>query len=111
VKRRRGTTIAGSVSRSHDWGRRAGTMSPRILGHGGTKRRMLDIVVELLMCHHLNHILNVWTKSTRSSRVGGDVPNLINNILKNIKVHELHESIQQVSLIGWYSFGISNSWC
>jgi hypothetical protein len=97
----------GSVSRSHGWGRRAGMISPRILGLGGTKRHMLDIL-ELLMCHHLNHILNVWTKSTRSRRVGGDVPNLINNILKNIKAHGLHEIIQQVSIIGRYSFRIFN---
>jgi hypothetical protein len=99
----------GSESRSHNWGRRAGTMSPRLLGHGETKRCMLDVLVELLMCHHLNHILNVWTKSTRSHRVGGDVPNLINNILKNIKAHGLHESMQQILLIGQYSFRMSNS--
>jgi hypothetical protein len=86
-------------------------MSARILGHSGMKRHMLDILVELLMCHHLNHILNVWTKSTRSRRVGGDVPNLINNVLKNIKAHGLHESIQQISLMGRYSFRMSNSWC
>jgi hypothetical protein len=99
----------GSASRSHGWGRRARMMSPQILGHGVMRRHMLDILVELLMCHHLNHILNVRIKSTRSHRVGGNVPNLINNILKNIKAYGFHESIQQVLLIGQYSFRISNS--
>jgi hypothetical protein len=74
-------------------------MSLRSFTPGRMKRRMLDILVQLLMCHHIIHILNVWTKSTRSCRIGGDVPNLINNILKDIKAHGLHESIQQVSLM------------
>jgi hypothetical protein len=85
-------------------------MSPQIFRHCGAEWLKLDILVELLMCHHLNHELDVWSKSTRSSRVCGNVAYLIHNVLKNIRVHELHESIQQVSLIGRYSFRISNSW-
>jgi hypothetical protein len=69
---------------------------------------MLDILVELLMCKCLNHELNVWSKSTRSSRVCGNVPYLIYNVLKDIKACRLHDSIQLVLLIGQYSFRISN---
>jgi hypothetical protein len=75
-------------------------MSHRILRHCGAKWLMLDILVELLMCHHLNHELNVWSKSTRSRMVCGNVSYLIHNVLKNIKACGIHYSIQQVPLIG-----------
>jgi hypothetical protein len=85
-------------------------MSPQILRHCGMEWLMLDTLVELLVCHHLNNELNVWSKSTRSSKVCGNVPYLIHNVLKNIKACGLHDSIQLVPLIGWYSFRISNPW-
>jgi hypothetical protein len=58
------TTVAGSARMSHSWTRRASMMSPWILGHCGAKRLMCDILIELLMCHHLNHALNIRCKST-----------------------------------------------
>jgi hypothetical protein len=95
-RRRGGTTTADSVSRSS---RRTSTRSPWILGHYRTKRVMTHILVELLMCHRLNHELNVWSKTTGSKRVGGYVLYLIHNVLKDVEAHRLHESIQQVPLI------------
>jgi hypothetical protein len=71
---RGGTTTTGSTGRSHSWRRRSGAMSPWILGNCGAKRLMSDILVELLIGHHLKHVLNVGSKSTRSLRVGGYVP-------------------------------------
>jgi hypothetical protein len=85
-------------------------MSPWILRHRGMEWLMLDILVELLMCHCLNHELNVWNKSTRSSMVCGSVSYLIHNVLKNIKPCGLHDRIQQVPLIGRHSFRIFNPW-
>jgi hypothetical protein len=64
------------------------------------KRVMTHILVELLLCHRLNRELNVWRKATRFERVGGYVPYLIHNVLEDIIAHRLHESIQQVPLIG-----------
>jgi hypothetical protein len=52
---------------------------------------MAHILVELLLRHRLNHELNVWTKATGSEWVGGYVPYLVHNVLKNIKAHWLHE--------------------
>jgi hypothetical protein len=78
-------------------------MSPWILGNCEAKRLMCDILVELLMGHHLNHILNVGSKSTRSLRVGGYVPNLIHDVLKHIKLLMLHERIKKVPFICWNS--------
>jgi hypothetical protein len=60
---------------------------------------MMHILVELLLRHRLNHKLNVWSKATRSERDGGYVPYLVHNVLEDIKVHRLHESIQQIPLI------------
>jgi hypothetical protein len=60
---------------------------------------MKHILVELLMCHILNHELNVWSKATGSERVGGSISYLIHNVLEDIEVHQLRESIQQVPLI------------
>jgi hypothetical protein len=68
-------------------------MSRQILRHCRTEWLMLDILVELLMCRRLKHELNVWSKSTRSSRVCGNVPSLIHNVLRNIKARELHDSV------------------
>jgi hypothetical protein len=73
--------------------------SPWILGHCRAKRVMMHILVKLLLCHILNHELNVWSKATRSERVGGYVSYLIYNVLIDIEAHRLHESIQQVPLI------------
>jgi hypothetical protein len=85
------TTIVGSARRSS---RRTNTRSPWILGHCRAKRVMTHILVELLLCHRLNHKLNVWSKTTWSERVGGYVSYLVHNVLENIKAHRLHESIQ-----------------
>jgi hypothetical protein len=49
--------------------------------------------VKFLMCHHLNHALNIGSKSTRSLRVYGNVPYLIHDVVKHIKPLMLHESI------------------
>jgi hypothetical protein len=95
-----GTTAMGSAGMSGSRSRRTSTRSPWILGHYGAKRLMSYNLIELLLGHHLNHVLNIRCKSTRSQWVGGDVPNLIHNILKNIKAHRPRESIKQVSLIG-----------
>jgi hypothetical protein len=86
--------VEGGAGRSHNWSRRAFMMSPWILEHCVAKRVMPHILVEFLICHHLNHVLNIGSKSTRSERVGGVVQNLINDVLKHIKSHMLHESIQ-----------------
>jgi hypothetical protein len=94
----------GSVSRSHSWRRRSGAMSPWILGNCWTKRLMFNIIVELLMCHHLDHVLNIRSKSARSLRVGGNAPYLIHYVIKHIKLLMLHEIIKQVPLIGWNGF-------
>jgi hypothetical protein len=88
-----GTTAVSSVKGRDSWSRRASTMSQWILGHYGVKWFMCDILIKLLMCYYLNHALNVWCRSTRSQRVGSDVPNLINNVLKDIKVHMIYECI------------------
>jgi hypothetical protein len=61
-----GTTTAGRARRSHSWRRRSSVVSPRILGQCEVKRVMCDILIELLMCHHLNHPPNVGRISTRS---------------------------------------------
>jgi hypothetical protein len=80
-----GTNSVSSVGRSGNRSGGASMMIPRILGHCRVKRLILYILVELVMCHHLNHVLNIRCKSIRSQWVGDDVPNLIHNILKNIK--------------------------
>jgi hypothetical protein len=82
------TTIAGSTGRSGSWSGGASTMSPWILGHYGAKRVMAHILVELLTSHHLNHVLNLWCKFTRSEWVSGNVPNLIHDVLKQLMLHE-----------------------
>jgi hypothetical protein len=69
-------------------------MNPWILGNYGAKRLMCDIRVELLMGHHLNHILNVESKFTRPLRVGGYVRKLIHNVLKHMKPLMLHDHIK-----------------
>jgi hypothetical protein len=85
-----GTPTTGSARRSHSWWMRGTTMKPRILGSNRAKRVMSNILVEPLMSHYLNHVLNIGSKSTRSSRVGGDVPNLIHDVLKHIEPLILH---------------------
>jgi hypothetical protein len=60
---------------------------------------MMHILVELLLRHSLNHVLNVWSKTTRSEWVGGYASYLIHNILKDVEAYGLHECIQQVPLI------------
>jgi hypothetical protein len=64
-----------------------------ILGHCRMKRVMTHILVELLLCHRLNHELNVWSKATGSERVGGYILYLIHNVLKDVEAHRLLESI------------------
>jgi hypothetical protein len=80
-----GTTTASSVGRSGSKSGGASMMSPQILSHCGAKWLMCYILVEFLLSHHLNHELNVWSKATRSELVGGDVPDLIHNVLKDVK--------------------------
>jgi hypothetical protein len=92
-----GTNTVGTARRSS---KRTSMRSPWILGHCRTKRVMTHILVELLPRYRLNHELNVWSKATGSERVGGYVPYLIHNVLEDIEVNRLHESIQQVPLIG-----------
>jgi hypothetical protein len=83
-----GTTIAGSVRRSSSRSsRRTSMRSPWIHGHCRAKRVMTHILVELLLCHRLNHERNVWSKGIGSERVGGYAVYLIHNILEDIKVH------------------------
>jgi hypothetical protein len=97
---RGGTTTTGSARRSSSRSsRRTSTISPWILRHCRAKRVMTHILIELLLRHRLNHELNVWCKAIGSKRVGGYVSYLIHNVLKDVKVHRLHESIQQVPLI------------
>jgi hypothetical protein len=100
-----GTTTIGSARRSRR--RRSGrtsTRSPWILGHYRVKRDMTHILLELLLRHRLNHELNVWSKATGSKTVDGYVPYLIHNVLKDVEMHRLHESIQQVPLISRNGF-------
>jgi hypothetical protein len=105
---RGGTTTEGSVRRSS---RRTSMRSTWVLDHCRAKRVMTHILVELLMCHRLNHKLNVWSKATGSERVGGYVPYLVHNVLEDIKVRRLHESIHQVPLISRNGLQIANPRC
>jgi Co/Zn/Cd efflux system component len=95
-----GTTTAGSASRSHIRRRRNVVMDWR-LGNCRAKRLMYHILIEPLKSHNLDHAQNKRGKSTRSLRVDGYVLNLINDVIKSIKVIILHCSIQKISLIGW----------
>jgi hypothetical protein len=89
------TTTTGSARRSSSKSsKRTNMRSPWILGHYRVKRVMTHIPVELCMRHRLNHKLNVWSKATGSERVVGYVSYLVHNVLKYIKMHRLHESIQ-----------------
>jgi hypothetical protein len=86
-----GTTTVGSARRTSSRG--TSTRSPSIFVQCRAKRVMTHILVELLLCHKLNHELNVWSKATGSERVGGYVPYLIHNVLEDVKAHRLHKSI------------------
>jgi hypothetical protein len=88
------TTAMGSVSRSHDWRWRRRAMSPWIFGNYWMKRLMCNILVELLMCYHLNRALNIGSKFIRSLRVGGYVPYLIHYVVEHIKPLMLHVRIK-----------------
>jgi hypothetical protein len=70
---RRGTTAMGSARRSRS-SRRTSMRSPWILRHYRVKRVMTHILVELLLGHHLNHVLDIWSKATRSQQVDGGGP-------------------------------------
>jgi hypothetical protein len=73
-----GTTTVGSARGSNSRSsRRTNMRSPWILRHCREKRVMTHILVELLLRHRLNHELNVWSKGTRSKRVGSYVTYLI----------------------------------
>jgi hypothetical protein len=106
-----GTTTVGSASRSHSWRRGRSVISPWILRNYGAKRLMCNILAKFLICHNLNHVLNVGSKSTRSLRVDGNVLYLIHDVVKHIKPLMLHEHIKQVPLIGRNGVGITNPWC
>jgi hypothetical protein len=89
-----GDTIAvGSASKSHSWRRRGSPMSYWILQNCRAKQLMCNILIELLKCHHLNHALNIWSKSTRYLWVDDNVPYLIHDVVKHIKPLMLYESI------------------
>jgi hypothetical protein len=97
---RGGTTTVGSARRgSSRSSRKISMRGPWIPRHCWARRVMAHILVELLLRHRVNHELNVWSKAIGSEWVGGYVPYLIHNVLKDIKAHRFHESIQQVSLI------------
>jgi hypothetical protein len=68
-------------------------MSPWILGDCGVKQLMCNILVKFLMCHHLNHALNVGSKSTRLLRVYDNVLYIVHHVVKHIKLLMLHENI------------------
>jgi hypothetical protein len=89
-----GTTTVGRAGRSGSSSGSTSMRNPWILGHYGVKRVMTHILAEFFLSHSLNHVLNVWSKITRSERVGDDVSYLMHNILEDIKAHQLHESIQ-----------------
>jgi hypothetical protein len=62
-----GTTTVDSARRSSSRSRsskRTSTRNPWILGHCRAKRVMTRILIELLLCHRLNHKLTVWSKAT-----------------------------------------------
>jgi hypothetical protein len=69
-------------------------MASWILRNCMVKRLMCYILVEPHMCQHLNHAHNVQSKSTRSLRIDGNVPNIINNVVKHIESLKLHEYIK-----------------
>jgi hypothetical protein len=75
-------------------------MSPLILVNCGAKRLMCSFLVKLFMCHNLNHVLNVGSKSPKSLRVDGYVPYLKHDVVKHINPLMLHECVKQVLLMG-----------
>jgi hypothetical protein len=88
-----GTTAMGSTSRSRIWRRRSAIAS-WILRNCRAKRLMCYILIEPLMGHRLDQAHDIWSKSTRSLRVDGNVSYLINNVVKHIELLKLHESIK-----------------
>jgi hypothetical protein len=102
-----GTTTVGSVRRSYIQ-RRRGVAAGWSLGNSRAKRLMCDILIEPFTSHRLDHVHDIWSKSTRSERVDGYVLNLIHYIVKDIKVLILHEGVKKVPLIGWYGVLIAN---
>jgi hypothetical protein len=86
----------GATSKGEEWRWKGG------LGTVGRKRLMCHILIEPLMCHHLDHAHNLRSESTRSLRVDSNVPYLINDVVEGIKVLILHDSIKKVPLIGRY---------
>jgi hypothetical protein len=98
---RGGTITVGSVRRGHIQ-RRRGVATTWRLGNSRVKRLMCHILIELLMSHHLDHAHNIRSESTRSLRVYSNVPYLIDDVVKGIKVLILHNSIKKVPLIGRY---------
>jgi hypothetical protein len=88
-----GTIAMGSASRSHNWRRRRSAMASWILGNCGAEWLMCNIIIEPLMCYHLDHAHDVRSKFIRSLRVDDNVPYFIHNVVKHIKPLILHESI------------------
>jgi hypothetical protein len=72
------------------------------LGNSRAKRLTCHILIEPLMSHQLNHAHNIRSESTRSLRVHSNVPYLIDDVVKGIKVLILHGSIKKIPLIGRY---------
>jgi hypothetical protein len=96
-----GTTATGSASMSHIWKRR-NVMTSWTFQNCRAKRLMCRILIEPLICHHLDHAHNIRRESTRSLRVDSNIPYLIDDVVKSIKVLILHYSMKQVPLIGLY---------
>jgi hypothetical protein len=87
-----GTTAVGIARWSHIWRRSA--MTSWILQNCRAKQLMCYILIEPLMGHHLDHAHDIQSKSTRSLRVDGNVPYLINNVVKHIEPLKLHDCIK-----------------
>jgi hypothetical protein len=105
-----GTTTVGRARRGYIRRRRS-VVTDRKLGKSRAKRLMCNILVQHLMSHHLNHAHDEGSESTRSERVDGDVPNLINYVVKDIKVLILHDGVKKIPLISWYGVRIANPQC
>jgi hypothetical protein len=86
-------------------------MSPnRYLGKSRMKRLMGDILHKVLVGHRLDHTHDVGRKYIRSERVDRDVPYLIHDVVKSVKILILHDGVQQVPLICQAGITIANPW-
>jgi hypothetical protein len=86
------TTAVGSVRRSYIQ-RRRGVAVHWSLGNSRAKRLMCHFLIEPFMSYCLDNAHDIGSKSTRSERVDGYLPNLIHYVVKDIKVLILHEGV------------------